>query len=197
MSSVVVFIGNNQAYVASRGVPLCAALGQTVSYSKQTAFVQAHITFFNKKNVKQTLTSIWIYSQGIFQSVIELHYCRLVSTAIAVIWCAKDSHHIAVMAPVVTLILVCKKTQQLLINIWITLCIQNNLSEWDEKKNKAPPWPAGGLSKLKLGRLRGWKFLKCPAQRCNQHHGERCPSHHGHQGLTITSHTWDPETQCL
>lgn len=57
-----------------------------------------------------------------------------------------------------------------------------------------PPSPAGGLLRPKLGRLHGWKFLKCPGRRCNQHHGVRCPNHHDHLGLTITSHTWDPGT---
>lgn len=44
-----------------------------------------------------------VYSQGVFQSVVQFHDGCLVSTAVAVVWSTKDGHHILIMAPVVAL----------------------------------------------------------------------------------------------
>lgn len=134
-----------------------------------------------------------MYLQGVLQCVIKFHDCRLISTTITIVWCAEDRHYITVMAPIVAL---CNKlTMLIMLKLWHVRCfICCILLPIRKKKNyQVPPLPAGGLLRPKLGRLHGWKFRKCPARRCNQHHGERCPNHHGHLGLTITSHTLDPE----
>lgn len=44
-----------------------------------------------------------MYLQGVFQCVIKFHYCGLVSTTIAIVWCTEDCHYIAVVAPIITL----------------------------------------------------------------------------------------------
>lgn len=46
---------------------------------------------------------MFLYLQGVFQSVVQFHDGSLVSTAVAVVWSTKDGHHILIMAPVVAL----------------------------------------------------------------------------------------------
>ena len=130
-----------------------------------------------------------MYLQGVFQCVIKFHDCCLVSTTITIVWCAEDGHYSAVVAPIVSL------DQEITCMLpYFKFSYKQNYFQQIHKV-KVPPSPAGGLLKPKLGRLRGWRSQKCPARRCNQHHGGRCPSHHGHLGPTITSHTLDPETR--
>lgn len=43
------------------------------------------------------------YLQGVFQRVIKFHDCRLVSTAITIVWCAEDCHNVSIVAPIITL----------------------------------------------------------------------------------------------
>ena len=71
--------------------------------------------------------------QCVLEAIVQLHYSRLVATAIAVVWSTEYCHHITFVAPIVTLIgktttndllkevLVCMLTLQL-VNTTVTRC---------------------------------------------------------------------------
>lgn len=139
-----------------------------------------------------------LYLQGVFQCVIKLHDCCLVSTPITIVWGAEDRHYISVVAPIVTLdedVTLLSNSHHVMKNLHLAVSPRKQQNGWQWiNKVYVPPSPAGGLLKPKWGRLRGWTSQRCPARRCNQHHGVRFPSRRDHLGLTITSHTLDPKT---
>lgn len=90
------------------------------------------------------------YLQRIFQSVVQFHDGRLVSTAVAVVWSTEDGHHVLVMAPVVALQ---EQTCQL---DWDTSDQQGALLSWTSRA----PWAQEQVSFLCF-----WRFtaavVKC------------------------------------
>lgn len=47
--------------------------------------------------------------ERVFQVLVNLHDGSLITAAVAVIWSTEDCHHIAVLAPVITLLTIDKK----------------------------------------------------------------------------------------
>ena len=152
-----------------------------------------------KRTIKRKLDDL----QGVLQSVVEFHNCGLVSTAVAVVWRAADSHNVAVVAPIITLfwekggfLSKCNTPHVHASLSKPTTPHRSDTGSLDggepHRKGHLPPWPAGGLWRPELGHWRGWRSPRCPVRRCSRRPGERCPSHRGRRGPTTEGHTWDP-----
>lgn len=99
----LIFTGNNLAYAASHGVPLCVAQDQIVGWSKEKARFAVNTNSFHKTVPNVQTKNHKRHLQGVFQCVVKFHDGCLVPAAITIVRCTEDRHHIAVVTPIVTL----------------------------------------------------------------------------------------------